>query len=102
MARPQSIDETLGNAVPKAMLNIVLTIQRHVAELAAAELEKNLALRGRDYSTASAYAPQRNSPGCCSRARSSRHLVSVVEIHSCVRTDDRSASGQAEMHGCGA
>ena len=45
MPRPQSIDEIIGSAVSKAMLSIVPAIQRQVAAMAAAELEKGLAVR---------------------------------------------------------
>jgi hypothetical protein len=43
--RPQSIDDIIGSAVSKAMLTIVPAIQRQVAAMAAAELEKGLAVR---------------------------------------------------------
>jgi hypothetical protein len=43
--RPQSIDDIIGSAVSKAMLSIVPAIQRQVAAMAAAELEKGLAVR---------------------------------------------------------
>ena len=41
----QSIDDIITNAVSQAMLKIVPTIQRHVAALAAEELEKSLAVK---------------------------------------------------------
>jgi hypothetical protein len=43
--RPQSIDDIIGSAVSKAMLSIVPAIQKQVAAMAAAELEKGLAVR---------------------------------------------------------
>jgi hypothetical protein len=46
MPRPQSIDDVIGRAVSKVMLRIVPTIQRHVAAVAAEELDKQLALKG--------------------------------------------------------
>ena len=46
MARPtQPIEEILRNAVSQAMQAIAPAIQRHVATLAAEELEKSLAVR---------------------------------------------------------
>ncbi len=48
MARPNtSIEELVASAVASSIRRIVPAIQRHVAALAAAELERTLAVRGR-------------------------------------------------------
>ena len=48
MPRPTgSIEETIATAVSHAIANISPAIQRHVAELAAEELEKNLNVSGK-------------------------------------------------------
>ena len=44
MPSAQSIDDIIRSAVSLAMRNIAPAIQRHVAELAAEELEKSLAV----------------------------------------------------------
>ncbi len=45
MARLHSINDIIGNAVSEAMRNIVPALQRHVAAMAAEELEKALAVK---------------------------------------------------------
>ena len=44
MPRSQSIDDIIKDAVSQAMARIVPTLQRHVAALAAQELEQSLAV----------------------------------------------------------
>ena len=46
MPRTQSIEEILAAAVSQAIGKITPAIQRHVAALAAAELERSLAVKG--------------------------------------------------------
>jgi hypothetical protein len=46
MPSQPSIEELLTNAIASAVRKVIPTIQRHVADIAAAELERHLAVKG--------------------------------------------------------
>ncbi len=59
MPAQQSIEELLKNAIASAIRNVVPAIQRQVAEIAAAELERGLAVTGTRRAARAAGRPRR-------------------------------------------